>query len=214
MGVRVSSSLAVCAALSLGGVGAPAWAQTVDARRTGVFFRPGVALTAFNADAMSFSAQRPSRLMPTAARGFSGKDLGWGRDVIVGASLGLEVDASVFYVRVGADLMSSPAVTITADRYQSRFTTHAWLDAGPRFRLGPVMVTAGARVGALLMNVTSHVDGQEYSAVTALYGLGVGVQWRPWRWLQLDAAASQDLSSSLATTVTLAASLGWSAAAR
>lgn len=214
MSRRVSSSRALWVALSLVGAGSSASAQSVDARRTGVFFRPGLVLTAFNADAMNFTAQRPPRGIPATERGFSGKDLGWGRDVIVGASLGLEVDASVFYVRVGADLMDSPAVTINPEQYRSRFATHAWLDAGPRFRLGPIMVQAGARVGALLMNVTSRVDGQEYSAVTALYGVGVGAQWRPFRWFQLDAAVSQDLSSRLATTVTVGASFGWSGASR
>ena len=47
-------------------------------------------------------------------------------------------------------------------------------------------------------------------AVTGIYAAEVGFQWRPLRWLSVDAAVSQDFSSLAATTVTVAASFGWS----
>ena len=70
------------------------------------------------------------------------------------------------------------------------------------------------RVGALFMNVTERVPNREYSAVSGVYALDVGVQWCPLRWLEIDTSVGQDFFSSTgATTFSIAANFGWSRSA-
>ena len=88
------------------------------------------------------------------------------------------------------------------------------MSVGPRLRVGPVVLNAGVRFGAMFMNVTEvgpTREGREFSAVDGVFALDVGAQWRPTRWLQLDASVGQDFVTSLgATTFSVAASFGWS----
>jgi hypothetical protein len=189
----------------------------VDSLSTGIYARAGFVLNTFNADSMLFLPQRGPR-GSVAPEGITGKQFGFGRVTLAGFSAGIGFDARWFYVRVGADIYEFPRInTDLADSFRARFTTHAWVSAGPRIRLGPVVLSPGMRVGALLMNATEvgpSRDGREYSAVDGVYAFELGVQWRPFRWMELDANVGHDpFTQTNATTFTVGASFGWSRAA-
>ena len=194
---------------------APASAQTrVDPLATGIYARVGFVLNSFDPSSMGFVPQRGPRGSVTPP-GITGKQLGFGRMALAGFTAGIGFDARWFFVRVGADIYEFPEIgEAQADAFRARFTTHAWLSAGPRFRIGPVVLNPGVRVGALLMNVTEIGDrgeGREYSAVDGVYAVELGVQWRPFRWMELDANVGHDpFSQTNATTFSVAASFGWS----
>lgn len=184
---------------------------------TGIFARVGVVTSMFNGAGLTFAAQttRAEREARGIAPAFTGKQLGWGYLAMPGLTVNVAVDARWFYARVGLDLYASPAVSLQPELYRARHATQAFVSLGPRFTLSDrVSLTTGLRLGALLMNVTTtgNRDG-EYSAVAGIGAVDVGVQWRPTRWLELDATAGHDLLSGLhVTTVGLAASFGWSRA--
>lgn len=213
-----SASLAA-ALLSLGASWlAPsiAAAQTgVDPLATGIYARAGYVLSSLDPSTMSFFPQRGMRDTAVRVDGIHGKQFGFGEMALSGFTAGIGFDARWFFVRVGADIYEFPTITgELADSFRARFTTLAWVSAGPRVRVGPVVLNAGVRVGALLMNVTevgSTRSGREYSAVDGVYALDLGVQWRPLRWFELDATVGQDFFTSTgATTFSVAASFGWS----
>jgi len=192
-----------------------AHAQTgVDPLATGIFARAGFVLSSFDPGSMYFRPQRgPHRSAPPP--GLTGKQLGFGEMALAGFTAGIGFDARWFYVRVGADLYEFPTIRgELAPSFRARFTTLAWVSAGPRLRVGPVVLNAGVRFGAMFMNVTEvgpTREGREYSAVDGVFALDVGAQWRPTRWLQLDASVGQDFVTSLgATTFSVGASFGWS----
>ncbi len=191
-------------------------AQTgVDPSGTGIYARIGLVYSNLNLGSMNFVGQeRRTRGGSARLPRFDGKFLGWDRDMgLGGLSAGIAFDARWFYVRVGADIYEFPEVTGSdeAVNYRARFTTLAWMSAGPRLRLGPVVLNAGLRVGAMILNVTHRTENAEYSAVDGLYALDVGAQWRPFRWMELDVAVGHDPFSHLnATTVSIGASFGWS----
>ena len=195
-----------------------AHAQTgADALATGIFARAGFVLSSFDPSGMSFLPQRGPRLRDSGAlvEGITGKQLGFGEMALPGFTAGIGFDARWFYVRVGADIYEFPQIRGEHEHdFRARFTTLAWVSAGPRLRLGPVVLNAGVRVGALLMNVTEvgpTRDGREYSAVDGVYAFDLGVQWRPLRWFEIDATLGQDFFTQLgATTFSVAASFGWS----
>lgn len=206
--VAVFSAALTCAA--------NAAAQTAAARPTGIFLRSGVTVSGFDLASMTFRLQDRSaaRSMTTDPPSFTGKQLSLGREWLAGGSVGAHVDGPWFYVRIGADFYANPDVI---DGFSIRSTTLGWIGAGPRFVFGSFAVMGGVRVGALLVDMAyRHVDGQrEYSGLGALYGLDLGAQWRPLRWVQVDLAVGQDLFGSLtATTFALSANIGWSALAR
>jgi hypothetical protein len=184
-----------------------------SARATSVYFRAGPSLLGFNPESVSFRYE--GRRGGGSEREFSGKQLELGHPWVVGASLGVNVDARWFYVRVGADILQNPS-SASATPYTVRHTTLGWISAGPRLVLGAFALQAGARFGALVMNVGERREGQpdlEYSGVEGLYALEIGAQWRPLRWVQVDVSAGQDFFGSLrATTVSLAVNVGWSRA--
>ncbi len=211
-------AVSACLALTLTAARADAQEGGVDPRSTAIYLRAGAAFSGFNLDAMTFRAQGRPRDIPDA---FSGKAVLLGREWLPGVSVGVHVDGPWFYVRVGADLYQNPS--ITASDYEIHSTTMGWIAAGPRVRLGPVMLTAGLRLGALLLDTarrdsdssTSRDRSQQYSGLGALYAVDAGVQWRPLRWLELDATVGQDvLGPTLGTTFSLNASVGWSRAPR
>lgn len=177
----------------------------VDSRMTSIYGRAGFSLGVLSLDELAFSAQRPHH---ARVGSFSGKQLGWGREVLPGLSLGLNIDARWFYVRAGATLYDSASIDSAV--YDARFTTIASLSAGPRFFVGPIVLFAGLRAGALFSNVTERASGTEYSALHGIVGVDAGAQWRPWRWVQFDLTVGQDVLSLRATTVSLAINLGWS----
>lgn len=200
----------------------PAGAQTAAARPTGIFFRAGAVVSGFDLTSMTFRLQdRPSAR--SAAPSFTGKQLALGREWLGGASFSAHVDGPWFYVRVGADVYGSPSVSL--EDFQVESTALGWIAAGPRFVFGPFTLTAGLRVGALLVDLT-HFDRsgtgagdrpsrREYTGLGALYAVDVGAQWRPARWVQVDVALGQDvLGAMLATTASINVNVGWSAAAR
>lgn len=193
-----------------------AHAQTrVDPLATGIYARAGLVLSSYNPDEMLFVPQRGSRPGGMRPPGILGKQLGFGEVALAGFTAGIGFDARWFFVRVGADIYEFPQIRGELEgAFRARFTTLAWVSAGPRLRLGPVVLNAGVRVGALLMNVTEvgpTREGREYSAVDGVYALDVGAQWRPMRWMELDATVGQDFFSRTgATTFSLTASFGWS----
>lgn len=192
-----------------------AQAQTgVDPLGTGIYARAGFVLNSFNPGEMLFQPQRGPRGSATPGS-IPGKHFGFGRMGLAGFTAGIAFDARWFYVRVGADIYEFPEITSDlAATFRARFATHAWVSAGPRIRLGPVVLNPGVRVGALLMNVTEvgpTRDGREYSAVDGVYAFELGVQWRPFRWMELDANVGHDpFTQTNATTFSVAASFGWS----
>lgn len=194
---------------------ATADAQTaVDPLATGIYARVGFVLDSFNPSSMLFQPQRGPR-GSARPEGITGKQFGFDRMALVGFTAGIGFDARWFWVRVGADIYEFPQIrSDLADSFRARFTTHAWVSAGPRLRLGPVVVSPGVRVGAMLMNATevgSTREGREYSAVDGVYAIELGVQWRPFRWMELDANLGHDPFTQLnATTFSIAASFGWS----
>ncbi|MDB4929142.1 MAG: hypothetical protein JWM10_1626 [Myxococcaceae bacterium] len=191
-------------------------AQTgVDPLATGIYARAGYVLSSFDPSAMSFFPQRGPHDTAARVEGIHGKYFGFGEMALSGFTAGIGFDARWFFVRVGADIYEFPTITGEAvDMFRARFTTLAWVSAGPRVRVGPVVLNAGVRIGALLMNVTEVGPtraGREYSAVDGVYALDLGVQWRPLRWFELDATVGQDFFTSTgATTFSIAASIGWS----
>jgi len=192
-----------------------AHAQTgVDPLATGIFVRAGFVLSSLDPGAMYFRPQRGPR-GSAPPPGLTGKQFGFGEMALAGFTAGIGFDARWFYVRVGADLYEFPTIRgELAPAFRARFTTLAWVSAGPRLRVGPVVLNAGVRFGAMFMNVTEvgpTREGREFSAVDGVFALDVGAQWRPTRWLQLDASVGQDFVTSLgATTFSVAASFGWS----
>lgn len=192
-----------------------AHAQTgADPLATGIFARAGFVLSSFDPGAMNFRPQRGPR-GSAPPPGLTGKQLGFGEMALAGFTAGIGFDARWFYVRVGADLYEFPTIRgELAPAFRARFTTLAWVSAGPRLRVGPVVLNAGVRFGAMFMNVTEvgpTREGREFSAVDGVFALDVGAQWRPTRWLQLDASVGQDFVTSLgATTFSVGASFGWS----
>lgn len=209
----MTSSARLAAALLAFGAPGVAHAQTLaDPLATGIYARVGFVLSSLDPGAMSFLPQRGPRDL-TAPEPLSGKQFGFGEMALAGFTAGIAFDARWFYVRVGADIYEFPTIRGPLEEtFRARFTTLAWVSAGPRVRLGPVVVNAGLRVGALLMNVTeTGAMGREYSAVDGVYALDVGVQWRPLRWFGVDATVGQDFFTSTgATTFSVAASFGWS----
>ncbi len=190
-------------------------AQTsVDPSGTGIYARIGLVYSHLNLGSMSFEGQdRRVRSGSMRLPRFDGKFLGWDGMGLGGISAGIAFDARWFYVRVGADIYEFPEVTAGLDamNYRARFTTLAWMSAGPRLRLGPVVLNAGLRVGAMIVNVTHRTENAEYRGIDGLYALDVGAQWRPFRWMELDVAVGHDPFSQLnATTVSIGASFGWS----
>lgn len=185
-----------------------------DPLGTGIFARAGFVLSSLDPGAMNFRPQRGPR-GSAPPPGLTGKQLGFGEMALAGFTAGIGFDARWFYVRVGADLYEFPTIRgELAPAFRARFTTLAWVSAGPRLRVGPVVLNAGVRFGAMFMNVTEvgpTREGREYSAVDGVFALDVGAQWRPTRWLQLDASVGQDFVTSLgATTFSVGASFGWS----
>ncbi len=195
-----------------------AQAQTVaDPLATGIFARAGFVLSSFDPSGMSFVPQRAPRLRNSGVpvEALTGKQLGFGEMALAGFTAGIGFDARWFYVRVGADIYEFPQVRGEYENdLRARFTTLAWVSAGPRLRLGSVVLNAGVRVGALLMNVTevgSTREGREYSAVGGVYAFDLGAQWRPLRWFELDVTVGHDFFTQIgATTFSVAASFGWS----
>lgn len=190
-------------------------AQTgVDPSGTGIYARFGLVYSHLNLGSMNFVGQeRRMRSGSTRLANFDGKFLGWGAMGLAGLSAGIAFDARWFYVRVGADIYEFPEVTGGGEavNYRARFTTLAWMSAGPRLRVGPVVLNAGLRVGAMIANVTHRTENAEYSAIDGVYALDVGAQWRPFRWMELDVAVGHDPFSQInATTVSIGASFGWS----
>ncbi len=187
----------------------------VDPSGTGIYARIGLVYSHLNLGSMNFAAQdRRMSSGSTRPQRFDGKFLGWDESMgLGGLSAGVAFDARWFYVRVGADIYEFPNVTGPGDaaNYRARFTTLAWMSAGPRLRVGPVVLNAGLRVGAMIVNVTHRTEQAEYSAVDGIYALDVGAQWRPFRWLELDVAVGHDPFSQInATTFSIGASFGWS----
>jgi hypothetical protein len=209
---RIGVALTALVASSL--ASAPAFAQNgADALATGIYARAGFVLSSFDPSQMLFLPQRVRGGMAPA--GLTGKQLGFGEMALAGFTAGIGFDARWFYVRVGADIYEFPEIRgELAHDFRARFTTLAWVSAGPRLRLGPVVLNAGVRAGALLMNVTEvgpTRDGREYSAVDGVFALDLGAQWRPLRWFELDASVGQDFFTRTgATTFSVAASFGWS----
>lgn len=192
-------------------------AQTgVDPSATGIYARVGFVYSHLELGSMNFVGQQRRSLSGPPGRplGFDGKFLGWTRGIgLPGFSAGVAFDARWFYVRVGADIYDSPAVTGGGDatNYRARFTTLAWVSAGPRFRVGPVTLNAGLRAGAMILNVTHRTEHAEYSAIDGLYAIDVGAQWRPFRWMELDLAVGHDPFTQMgATTFSIGANFGWS----
>lgn len=190
--------------------GASARAQTVSSATTAIYLRTGFSLTVLDPSALNFTAgrEREARRLDMP-RHFSGKQLGWSREALPGASLGVALDARWFYLRIGAELYPAPEITVQPARYRADVITVGWAALGPRYAWGRFAVQAGARFGAVVMGLRSSNGSLEYSAVSGTYAAEVGFQWRATRWLALDAAVSQDFSSLTATTITVAASLGW-----
>ncbi len=219
-----SSIISLGLGLLLGASAREAGAQEVAPARaatqvgtTGIFARVGVVTSMFNGGGLVFSAQttRAEREARGITPAFTGKQLGWSYMALPGLTVDVAVDARWFYARVGLDLYTAPSVTLQPDLYRAEHATQAFLSLGPRFVLSDqVSLTTGVRLGALLMNVsTPRNRAGEYSAVAGIGAVDVGVQWRPTRWLELDATAGHDLLSGLhITTVGLAASFGWSRA--
>lgn len=202
------TATALAAALSL--AGASARAQVAPSATTAIYFRAGFAMSILDPSAMNFTAvrEREARrnLMPQS---FSGKQLGWSRDALPGASLGVALDARWFYLRIGAELYPAPAITVQPGRYSADVVTMGWASLGPRYAWGSFAIQAGARVGAVVTSLRSLNGGAEYSAVSGTYAAEAGFQWRPLRWLEVDAAVAQDFSGLGVTTLTLAANIGW-----
>lgn len=190
---------------------APAWGQgRVRASATGIFARAGYSLAVLDPQTLAFEASRVRDRSSGTAPGFTGKQLGWGLMALHGVTLSLQVEARWFYVRVGADMFVSPEVRDQPELYESRFTTLGWIGAGPRYTRGAWAFYAGFRIGALLMSVRGRNGGVEYSAADGLYSIDLGAQWRPTRWLELDVTVGHDFFSELgATTINLAAAIGW-----
>lgn len=197
-------------ALSLCLAGASARAQTLTSASTAIYLRAGFSLTVLDPSALTFTAarEREARRLDLP-RQFSGKQLGWSREALPGASLGVTLDARWFYLRIGAELYPAPTITVQPGRYRADVITVGWAALGPRYAWGRFAVHAGARVGAVVMGLRSSNGDLEYSAVTGSYAAEAGFQWRPLRWLELDTTVSQDFSSLAATTFTVAASFGW-----
>jgi hypothetical protein len=193
-----------------------AHAQTgVDPLATGIFARAGFVLSSFDPGSMELPSRSAALEGAHPRQASPGKQLGFGEMALAGFTAGIGFDARWFYVRVGADLYEFPTIRgELAPAFRARFTTLAWVSAGPRLRVGPVVLNAGVRFGAMFMNVTEvgpTREGREYSAVDGVFALDVGAQWRPTRWLQLDASVGQDFVTSLgATTFSVGASFGWS----
>lgn len=182
-----------------------------DSSTTAIYARTGYVLTSFDPSSMNFLPQHTPR--DAVPGGMTGKMLGLDREMALsGFQAGIAFDARWFYVRVGADIYEFPEIDGgAAATYRARFTTLAWASAGPRVRVGPIVLNAGVRVGALFMNVTERRTNREYSAVGGVYALDVGLQWRPLRWLEIDTSVGQDFFSPTgATTFSIAANFGWS----
>jgi hypothetical protein len=200
--------LTVAAALLF--AGSTARAQTVPGANTGIYLRTGISLSVLDPSALEFTARsgREARRRAQPMQ-FSGKQLGWSRGALLGASLGVALDARWFYLRIGAELYAAPEITVETGRYSADIVSLAWAALGPRYAWGPFAVHAGARFGAVVMGLRSENGGLDYAAVTGTYAAEAGFQWRPLRWMEVDATFSQDFSALAATTVTLAASFGW-----
>lgn len=191
-----------------GEASAQGWAE-----RTGIYFRSGAVLASLDPSALLFTADAPTTLRTGVPLAFTGKQLGWTRTVLVGGSLGVALDARWFYLRIGADLFEAPEVTVQPARYHAQVLSLAWAAVGPRYAWNTYAVYLGARLGAAVMSLRSENgdrDFTEYTAINGAYAGEIGFQWRPLRWLQLDAVVSQDFAAVGATTVTLALNLGWS----
>ncbi len=188
----------------------PVSTPVLPAAPTGFFFRIGAAATNFSPDGLTFRQTNVPRDTPRAMA--SGKDFLQG-GVLPGLTLGLGVDSAWFYARVGVDVYQ-PAAALRPDQDEVRHTTLAWAGAGVRLVLGRVALLAGVRVGALLVGLTHYgADTRhppDYDAISGLYAADLGVQWRPARWLQLDATVGQDFGSLYATTASVGVSVGWS----
>ncbi len=188
-----------------------AWGQSrTRASTTGIFARAGLSLVVLDPSSLVFEASRRD-LASTTTRSFTGKQFGWGLMALPGLTLSVQVDARWFYVRVGADVFMTPAVSGQPDLHESRFATLGWIGAGPRYARGAWAFYGGFRIGALLMSVQGrNATDAEYNASDGLYSIDLGAQWRPTRWLELDVSVGHDFVSELgATTINLAASLGW-----
>lgn len=208
------SGLALSATLSLASV---ASAQTVDAPSrqssampSGLFFRTGLTVGSFDLQRLTFRPSRGSRgsrdnILP-------GKEF-LQNGLLGGAAFGLQADSRWFYVRVAADVYQSPAVT-REPQVRASAVTVGWVGFGPRLVVGPLAFLAGVRLGALLTNVNSEDPTtrtrQEFDAVEGIYAADLGVQLRPFRWLEIDTAVSQDFGALAGTTFSLTANFGWS----
>ena len=192
---------------------APRVAAAQEALTTGIFARTGFVITSLDPSSMSFAPQQVrGHGRGPGTLSIDGKYLGWtGQVPLAGFSGGLTVDARWFYARVGADIYQNPAILANADLFDARFSTIAWVSAGPRFRVGPVVLSAGVRIGVLLMNVTETATGRDWSAVDGVYAVDAGIQWRPLRWFEVDANVGHDFfGPTAATTFSVAANFGWS----
>ncbi|MFO0627294.1 MAG: hypothetical protein U0325_16915 [Polyangiales bacterium] len=206
--MRLLAPALAAAALVLtlrGEASAQGWAE-----RTGIYFRTGGVLTSLDPSALLFTADAPTNLRMGMPLAFTGKQLGWSRTVLVGGSLGVALDARWFYLRIGADLFEAPEITVQPARYRAQVLSLAWAAVGPRYAWGQFAVHVGARLGAAVMSLRSENGASEYTAINGTYAGEIGFQWRPLRWLQLDAVVSQDFAAVGVTTVTLALNLGWS----
>ena len=211
--LRRTGLLSVALAASVAAYAGRAAAQ--DALTTGIYVRTGFVVTSLNPQSMSFAPQLDhGHPRGTGSLSIDGKYFGWtSQTPLAGVSGGITVDARWFYARIGADVYQNPDLLANGAMFNSRFTTLAWVSAGPRFRVGPVVLSGGVRIGALLMNVTDTATGRDWSAVDGVYAVDVGVQWRPMRWLEIDTTVGHDFFGPTAsTTFSVAANFGWSRA--
>lgn len=179
--------------------------------RTGIYFRAAGVFSVMDPAALTFSADsRSSARRVGMPLEFSGKQLGWRREAMGGASLGVAVDARWFYARIGADLFAAPEITMQTARFRADVLSLAWASFGPRYAWRQFAVFAGARLGAAVMALRSTNDPVEYTAITGTYSAEAGFQWAPLRWLRFDATIAQDFASVGVTSVSIAASFGWS----
>ncbi len=180
----------------------------VSALATGVYARVGATATSFIPDGLTFRQTNVPRDTPRAMA--PGKDLVLG-SILPGVTLGLGIDTSWFYIRVGLDVLT-PATAVRPDLDNIHLSTIAWGSFGGRLVLGHFALLAGVRLGAMIVGLSHQIDpsrAASYDAISGIYATDIGVEWRPARWFQLDATLGQDFGSLLSTTASLCASFGW-----
>jgi hypothetical protein len=190
-----------------GALGQSAPAATV--RAPGIYLRAAVLGSSMNPEGLTYRAERGSE--STAPGSFTGKQLGFGRVLLPGFSVGVHVDGHGFHLGVGADLYARPDVTLLNDA-QVGAGAVAWVRGGPRVVVGPVALLAALRLGAHLQQVERRAGTEvvTYDSAAGVYALDLGVAWRPIPWVQLDAIVGYDLGTLSALTASVAVNVGWS----